>query len=264
MKGETFSPPVVMIHGAFCGGWAMQDFAEPFARAGYSVSTPDLRLHRPHLSDSELKALGTTSLQEYAADLMELIAGLPEKPILVGHSMGGLVAQMLAAQGHAKALVLLAPSAPWGVMPGHWNAVASAFGLYFTTGPYWEQPLTPVFDMAGEHALHRLSRREQESVFDRFVPESGRAVFETMHWWLDFSRASEVSAGETSCPVLCAVGAEDRVNPPELVRRIAGRYGARADYREYAKMSHWLIGEPEWEDVAADALAWLGSVVKAA
>ena len=72
------------------------------------------------------KELGRTSLLDYAADLEKLIAGLDDKPVLVGHSMGGLLAQMLAARGLARACVLLAPSAPWGVLPSTMFEIASA------------------------------------------------------------------------------------------------------------------------------------------
>ena len=85
--------PVIMIHGAFCGPWAWDGFAARFRAAGYAVETPALRHHEK--SDP---ALATTSLLDYAADLEKLVAGLGTPPILIGHSMGGLLAQMLAAR----------------------------------------------------------------------------------------------------------------------------------------------------------------------
>jgi alpha-beta hydrolase superfamily lysophospholipase len=73
-------------------------------------------------------------------------------------------------------------------------------------------------------------------------------------------RATDVPAREVTCPVLCLTGARDRINPPETVRRIAARYRENATYKEYPEMSHWLIGEPGWEQVAEDSLEWLGAL----
>ena len=108
-------PPIVMIHGAFCGPWSFERFAESFTAAGYKVHAPVLRHH--DCGREPPARLGRVSLTDYADDLVKLIDGLDETPVLVGHSMGGLLAQMLAARGKARAIALLAPSAPWGVWP---------------------------------------------------------------------------------------------------------------------------------------------------
>ena len=84
--------PVVMIHGAFCGPWSLDGLKEKFEAAGYAVIAPPLRFHDEKRSSP---ALATTGLADYAADLEDEIGALKAPPILVGHSMGGLLAQML-------------------------------------------------------------------------------------------------------------------------------------------------------------------------
>ncbi|MBN9531861.1 MAG: alpha/beta hydrolase [Alphaproteobacteria bacterium] len=247
-------PNVVMIHGAFCGGWAFEHFAHAFAAAGHAVQTPDLRYH--DCGTRPPAALGTTSMADYAEDLEALIAGFERPPVLVGHSMGGLLAQMLATRCEIAALVLLSPSAPWGVLPSTMFEVASA-GAMFLTGSFWCKPIAPNYDIAASNALNLLPPEERRRVFERFVPESGLATFEIMNWALDTRRATFVGADDVRCPVLCFSGTEDYVNPPPTVRRVAGRYRERATYHELNGHSHWMIGEPGWEGVAARALAWL-------
>ena len=61
--------------------------------------------------------MGTTSLLDYAADLEREILALPERPVIIGHSMGGLLAQILAARGLCSRLVCLTPAAPRGIFP---------------------------------------------------------------------------------------------------------------------------------------------------
>ena len=237
----------------------MANLAGAFEAAGYPTLCPSLRHHQPRPQARDLSALGRTSTRDYAVDIDKIVGGLSERPILVGHSMGGLIAQMVAARREVRSLILLAPSAPWGVLPSHWNEVASAFGLYMVNGHYWEQALIPTYEIAADHTLRGLSEPERRGAFAQMVPESGRAVFEALHWWLDISRATEVPARSLNCPIFCVAGAEDEVSPPETVRRIAARYRQHTTFRVYDKMGHWLIGEPGWRRIAADALDWLSS-----
>jgi pimeloyl-ACP methyl ester carboxylesterase len=242
-----------MIHGAFCGPWAMDGFAQAFADAGYAVHNSCLRFHDMRPAPP---ALATTSLGDYVADLGEEIAALDAPPILVGHSMGGLLAQMLAARHDTAALVLLAPSPPWGVAPATIGEIAAAQAMFLKPG-FWTQVLEPDRGIAFSQSLGCLPRDMREQVFGRFGPESGRAMLEIMHWALDMGRASHVEPDAVACPVLVLTGSEDRVNAPETVRRIAARYGERATLDVRPGMGHWLIGEPGWEKLAARALDWL-------
>jgi pimeloyl-ACP methyl ester carboxylesterase len=107
-----------------------------------------------------------------------------------------------------------------------------------------------------------LSEAEREAVFARFVPESGQATFEIMQWPLDQRRASSVDASRVKAPVLCLVGARDRVNPPATVRSIARRYRSLGTFEEIPGHSHWLIGEPGWEKTAECVLDFFAHAAK--
>jgi non-heme chloroperoxidase len=250
-------PQLVMIHGAFCGPWTFDAFRGPFEAKGYKVHAPVLRFHDS--GKSPPRALGTTSLMDYASDLEKFIAGLDDVPILLGHSLGGLLAQMLAARGKARALVLLAPSAPWGMFPSTMFEMMSAQTM-FLAGDYWNSILKPDYGIAAANSLDKLGPAERHAVYARFVPESGLATFEIMHWALDAKHASRVNARDVACPVLCLTGSHDKINPPSTVQRIAARYESRALFEEIKGHSHWLIGEPGWEKVADRSLAWLEAV----
>lgn len=247
-----------MLHGAFCGGWAFDHFRAPFEADGYEVVTPTLRHHDMVPRGRPPMGLGTTGLADFIEDLEKDVAHI-DRPVLLGHSMGGLLAQMLAPRVNARALVLIAPSAPWGVLPSGYGEIASAFGLYLA-GDFWSQPLRPRYAVAAQHALDRLSSADRSAVFSRFVHESGQAMFEILHWGLDLSRASFVYANDVRCPVLALAGGHDQVNPAGTVRRVAMRYRQRARFLEFPEMSHWLIGEPGWDDVAGIALDFLAEL----
>ncbi|MGE5502435.1 MAG: alpha/beta hydrolase, partial [Ignavibacteriales bacterium] len=130
--------PIVMVHGAFCGGWVFERFREPFEAAGHAVLTPDLPGHAPNAGP----AVANRTMADYAGFVAETCAACPEPPILIGHSMGGLVAQLAAARTPVSALVLLAPSPPWGVSGATMEEAVSAVSLY-ALGPYWMQAVDP-------------------------------------------------------------------------------------------------------------------------
>ncbi|HEY4276465.1 MAG TPA: alpha/beta hydrolase [Rhizomicrobium sp.] len=247
-------PPVIMIHGAFCGPWAWDGFAARFRAAGYAVETPTLRHH-----DKTDPALANISLTDYVADLEKLVAGLKTPPILVGHSMGGLLAQMLAARRKIAAAILLAPTAPWGVPPTTLFEIAAAQSLMLRVG-FWSALLEADFDIAATHSLDRLPAERRAEIFARFVPESGRATFEMIHWGLDMRRASEVDVRKVQAPLLFLAGGADRINPPGTVERAARLYKDRAQFETMPGMSHWLVGEPGWEAVCDRSLTWLDSL----
>ena len=246
-------PPVVLLHGAFCGPWSLENWRGVFTRAGYTVHAPALRFHdKASTSD----ALADTGLADYAADLEEEIADLDAPPILIGHGMGGLLAQMLAGQTEIAAAILLAPMAPWGVAPTSVYEISAAHSLLIYAG-FRRQVVMPTHVTGLVQALSRLDRETRDAVLARLVPESGKALFEMLQWGLDLSRASEVDTGAVHCPLLVLAGAEDRSSPPATVERIAALYRPRATFETLPGMGHWLQGEPGWEAVAARALDWL-------
>jgi non-heme chloroperoxidase len=256
MTARKSKAPVVMIHGAFAGPWAWEGFAKKFRAGGYKVHTPALR---HHAGEKPAPALGQTSLTDYAADLDVFLEELGTPPILVGHSMGGLLAQMLATRRETAALILLAPSAPWGVAPSTLFEIASAQAMLLNVG-FWDTALKPDEYIAGRHALDRVPPPARDQVMAQFVPESGRAIFEIMHWGLDMRRSGEVDSRKLDCPLLIMVGGEDRINPPSTVERVAALYHQLATYEKVPGMSHWLVGEPGWEKIADRALGWLAEI----
>jgi pimeloyl-ACP methyl ester carboxylesterase len=249
---------VVMAHGAFCGAWAFERFRTPFEARGWNVLTPDLRGHGEAAATPTVAGL---SMEDYAADLARTCEGLAEPPVLVGHSLGGLVCQMAARRVRPQAMVLLAPSPPWGVTGSSVEeaVTAAAVGLL---DPFWSGTVPPDRQVMARHSLDRVPEPYRGQILARIGPESARALREVLNWWLDPFMTTSVGAGALPAPALVIGGAADVVHPAATSRRTAERIGAA--YREMPGMSHWLIGEPGWEDVAALALDWLEDERRAA
>ncbi len=254
MKRKSVATPVVFVHGAFCGGWAFDAFREPFEQAGFETHAPNLPHHE---RGADLEQLAQTGLKDYAHAISLYVRTLRAPPILVGHSLGGLVVQLVAAHTPCAGLILLAPSAPWGVPPTTLDEHGSQFGLTLL-GDYWRRPIPPDYRVARATTLDRLSREDARRSFARFVPESGKAIRDAVQWWSDHSMASQAPVYRIGAPVLGLAGGRDRVNPATTVRRVISRFPeGQAHFHEFPEMSHWLVGEPEANDVATIALQWL-------
>ena len=152
-----------MVHGAFCGGWVFENFRAPFEAAGHVVLTPDLRGHGV---DEPSSAVVGVSMSDYARDIAELARRQPTPPVLVGHSMGGLVAAMAAAKVKVAGLVMLAPSPPWGVAGGSMEEAGSAMALY-ALGPYWAQAIEPDRFVAKLYSLDKMDAEDGREVARR-------------------------------------------------------------------------------------------------
>lgn len=249
---------VVMIHGMWAGPWCWAGYREMFEVAGWRCLVPPLPRHESDVRAGPDSHLGRLSLIDYADALAAQITAAGERPIVIGHSMGGLLAQMLAARGLARAAVLLAPAAPAGVWAIGPSVVRSFWGV-LTTWAFWRKPVRQTFEAASYSLLNRLPPDERRQVYGRFGPESGRVVFEIGLWLLDARHAARVDAQKVDCPMLVVGGREDRMTPPWASRRVARRY--RATYREYEHHAHWLIGEPGWQEIAGEVLAWMNAQV---
>lgn len=254
MKRNSNATPVVFVHGAFCGGWAFDAFREPFESAGFETHAPNLPHHE---RGADLEQLAQTGLKDYAHAISVYARGLRAPPVLVGHSLGGLVVQLAAMHTPVAGLVLLAPSAPWGVPPTTLDEHGHQFGLSLL-GDYWRRPVPPDYRVARATTLDRLAREDARRAFARFVPESGRAIREAVQWWGDHSMASQAPVYRISAPVLGVAGGKDRVNPPSTIKRTIARFpNGQAHFHEFPEMSHWLVGEPEAADVAQLSLQWM-------
>jgi alpha-beta hydrolase superfamily lysophospholipase len=253
--------PVLMVHGMCCTGQVWSHFRSYFESQGVSVYTPTLRPDlRVGLTQRAPRGLRELSLSDYVSDLEleveRIVAETGEEPAVIGHSMGGLLAQALAARGRVRAAVLISPAAPGGVrtLRTHffWNGylLARRFGLV----PPIVRPDKRTLDGM---VMNALPVSERVAAATAMVYESGRVFAEFANYPID-ERTIQV-------PVLTIAAGRDRLIPPALVRLTARKYAAiGGELREYPAHGHWLYSEPGWETPARDILEWLASAIQRA
>ena len=236
----------------------MENFAGFFEQRGFRCHTPAYRYHDDLRSEQSAKLRTGLSIADYVEDVAECVKSFSSPPILVGHSLEGLIAQKLGARGLAKALVLLTPASPSGINALTYSVVKS-FWSVLTRWGFWRKSNQLSYNASSYAMLHRVPEAERKALYEKFVYESGRAAFEIGFWLMDFKRAAQVQASQVTCPVLVIAGAEDRITPAAVVEKVARRYSL-STFRKFDNHAHWVVGEPGWEEIANFSAEWLKAI----
>ena len=250
------SETIVMIHGMWGSDWVWENYKAFFENKGYICKTPILRFHDMDPKDMPDPQLGTTSLLDYADDLEKEIKELDAAPILMGHSMGGLLTQILASRGLAKAAVLLTPASPRGINALAWSTIVAFSSIMMTWG-FWRKPNRISFKKAVYAIMNLMPPDDQRESYDKLVYESGRAAFEIGQWLLDLRQASKVDYDKVNCPVLVIAGKYDKITPAKVVEKCYNKYKDSDTYKVFEDNAHMVIMEPGWEEIAAYVSEWL-------
>lgn len=249
-------PTVMMVHGMCCTGDVWSGFRKFFEERGARVVTPTLLPEvRTSVLDKPNRALKQIGFNHYIDELIGEAARIEQetgqKPVVIGHSMGGLLAQVLAERGSVQAAVLISPTAPAGVATPLHTAVR-AFIRFVTKIGLMPSIITPDRRGAARFVFNVLPDEEHRAAHDGFVHESGRAFSEFLDWPVDLEKIS--------VPLLTVSARRDRLVPAVLVRRTGKRYEqVGGELREYKTHAHWLYAEPGWETPAAEIYDWLAA-----
>ena len=251
---QAMAKDIVMLHGANAGGWCFDEFRKVFEELGWTCHTPDLIGHGKDKASAATSLVGI-GIADYRSEMEALLKTLAAPPVLLGHSMGAVIAQQLAAQGLARTLILASPAPRSGILPATDGEKKLDQDL-MTLGAFWTKVIDPIFDLARIYTLNRLPAAEQRPVFDKFGPESGRALFELFFWIFDQTRATAVDTDSVRCPVLCLSGTNDRIVSLATARETAAAFRG-VTFWELEGHGHMLLLEPGADDIAQRIAAWI-------
>lgn len=243
-----------LIHGAFGGPWTMQPLAEALRPRGWDCRLPTLRHHAGEPGDEA--ALIGLSIADYCDDLEAVLRALPDQAVLIGHSMGGVIAQKLAAKGLARAVVLLNSSVISGILPGTAAERDLGKGL-MAAGAFWERSLRMDFETLQRFALNTLEPAHQRRVFAQLGPESGRAIFEFLFWMFDTQETTNIETDAVTCPLLVVSGTQDKGVSTDVARQIAARYGDKATLHLAEGCGHYIVQDARFPEVAKVIGDWM-------
>lgn len=235
--------PVLCLHGLFAGSWVYERVLPLIAERGYPAAALSFRGHPPA---APIPAIGRASIAGYCHDAFEAAREL-ERPIVIGHSMGGLVALLLASRNLVRAAVLVSSAPPRGI---------SVFSrpLLLRMARYLpalllSRPFVPTDADLDALVLNEVPEHERSAIRGRFIPDSGRA-------------ARQIALGVYDVPLrslrapLLVVGAEhDRFVPITVARRLSRRLDAPLHVAR--GHGHFLFSEPGWEAQVGAILDWI-------
>ncbi len=241
----TDRPPLLFVHGAWHGAWCWTEhFTGYFADLGYTSYAIDLRGHGASPGN-----LRTARIAHYVADVRRVAVDLPGRPVLIGHSMGGLVVQQYLAKYRARAGVLMAPVPKTGAIGATWRVVTRhplAFlraNATLSLGPIVDDPDRAISLLFGP----AMDPQEAASYAARLQDESYLAYLEMI---LELPHPSRVTD-----PVLVLGAGEDAIFSPAEVEATAHAY--RTEAIMFPGMGHDMMLEPDWSNPADAIAAWL-------
>jgi pimeloyl-ACP methyl ester carboxylesterase len=253
---------IVLIHGLWLTALSWEHWVERYRAQGHRViaeSWPgmggDLELLRRDPS-----ALAHLGVGEIVLHYEAILRKLSTPPIIIGHSFGGLITQILLDHGFGTAGVALdsAPvkgilRLPWSVLKSSFPALKSPANVHRAVALTLDEFHYAFTNTQGELETDRLFRRYA-------VPGPGRVLFQAAFANLTPNAATRVDFhNDKRAPLLIVAGTDDHVSPPSVGRAIAklqAQSKALTAYKEFPGRAHFLLGQAGWEEIADFALQW--------
>jgi pimeloyl-ACP methyl ester carboxylesterase len=252
------SGTVVFIHGNFMTRRTWEPWIERYKSSGYrcvAIAYPGRDQPIEELRQQpDGRFLGSLTLRRAIDHHVAAIRALGEKPIIIGHSFGGLITQLMVQRDLAVAAIAIDSVPPLGVLPLEWSFIRSTWPVI---NPF--VPASKPYLMSFKHFQYSLANAltpaEQRTAYDAdIVPESRRLSRGGL------SLAARVDFKKPHAPLLLIAGEKDRIMPASLNRRNFRRYkhsSSITEVKEFSGRDHYsIIGGKRWEEVADFALSW--------
>lgn len=242
------STPLLFVHGAWHAAWCWDvHFLDYFTRHGFAAHAVSLRGH----GNSEGRGnLRWARIADYVEDVAAAASQLPSPPVIIGHSMGGLVVQKYLENALAPAAVLLASVSPAGVLATTLRIARRhpvAFAKVNLTLSLF--PLVSTPQLAREAFFSAGLGDEQAQTYAQRLQDESYLGF------LDMLVFNLPKPGKVKTPVLVLGGSKDTIFSPAEVEATARAYNTQAEI--FAGMAHDMMLEPNWQAVADRILVWL-------
>jgi alpha-beta hydrolase superfamily lysophospholipase len=267
VEAAANATPLMLIHGAWLSSGSWENFADYFGKRGFAASAPEWP--RKHGDVAQLReasdALEGLGLREIVDHYESEIRALHEPPVLVGHSFGGLIVELLLDRGLGRAGVAMSPAPPKGILVLPFSSLkAAAPALAHPSKWHGVAPLTLEEFTYG--FVNTFSPQEAAAAYEQYcVPETGQIFYEAGFANFHLHPPTEVHFKSGDRAPLLIVGAEkDHTVPASLAKKQYEKYaksGARTDYIEFPGRPHLMMVAEGWEEIAAQIESWIAGVL---
>jgi len=259
----TTPTPVVLIHGLWIHAEAWQPWLELYRGAGYDAMAPGWPGDSDNVEATRKNpdAVANKGIDDITNGYLEVINRLPTKPIVIGHSFGGLIAQKLLAGGSAAAAIAIDPAQIKGVKPLPFAQIRS--GLPVLSNPGNKKKAVTLSKKQFRYGFgNALSETESGELFDKFaIPGPGKPLFEASA--ANFRKSSPAlidTKKHDRGPLLIIAGGQDHT-VPEVVAKAAYKLysgsGAVTEFHTFPDRGHSLVLDHGWREIADFTLSWL-------
>jgi len=245
---------IIFAHGMYMTGKSWDRWASFFEEKGYRTITPSwpgreghpsqLRAHPP-------KRLSQLTLSEVLDMYRECIEACDTLPIIIGHSMGGLIAQLLLQEKVVQAAVAINSAPPQGVMSFSWSFLRSNIGVFFPGN----KPIKPTKKQWRYAFAHTLPSEDVNAAYQNYVVPESRLVGKE-----STTAVAKINFLQQRPPLLMVAGELDHIIPASLNRKNYKKYlqgPSKTDYLEFKDRTHWICMMDGWQEVAQSVADWL-------
>lgn len=254
--------PVVLIHGAWLHRSSWDSWAALLTGRGYDVSVPGwpgepATVDEARRESGWLQGIGLDALTDHYERIVRSFA---RPPVLIGHSVGGLIAQHLIGTNLGRAAVAIAPLPLNGVPPMNSSAGGGVRAVEDQPGRSGLVAL-PI-DQFRQVFANEVGAEDATRIFDHYLVNSSRRLLTDLggHGAARHPRATADVRNTTRGPLLLISGQEDRLVADAATRAVYKRYGdsvAVSNLKQFADRGHSLVVDSGWHTVADYVLGWL-------
>lgn len=204
-------------------------------------------------------AIANRGVTEVADSYAGIIASLSEPPILIGHSFGGLITQVLLGRGIAAAGIAIDPAPMKGVWQLPFSALRASFPVL--SNPFnFKKAVSLTFNQFKYGFANAVPEKEALELYDRWtIPAPGRPLFQAALATFAGSETKVNTANTSRGPLLITGGEKDHIAPPILGKASVKKYdpAAKTEFKLFEGRGHSLVVDHGWKEIAEYTLTWL-------